>query len=377
MIITLLIVVLLLSTLFYVLFLGRVQFGLRSLTLPQISSAKDPFVSVVVAARNEEGTIATCVEAILNQQYPANLLELIVVNDDSADETELILKKIGATNANVRLISLHKDQDVDSGGKPAAISVGVNVAKGDVILTTDADCIVPPTWVGTMVHGLQPGVAFAAGPVREETNQTLISRIGHLELLGLITTAAGLIGARHPIICNGANLAYRKSAYLAAQGGGGNRMWCDDETLMQRIHTRQLGEIVFVPSSDAMVRTSPNVSLVSFWKQRLRWSAMGGHHEQSSTLMLVLGLYLFFLLLLVSFVTSYFYTELRIWLFFSFVTKLAIDYSTLVAGARVFRDRISIMVFLVAEILHVPYIVITAALGQIASFNWKGRTISS
>jgi len=369
-------VVLLILTLYYVLFLARVQNGLRNLKIQSSSDQHLPFASVVVSARNEEHTIEGCVRRILNQQYPANLYEVIVVDDCSSDRTAAILAQIATTEKRVRVLSAAGGDVHIPVGKPAAISEGVNAAKGSIILTTDADCFVPTTWIATMLRYFQPDVAFAVGPVREQSNRTLLSSLSQLEFQGLITTAAGLIGANRPIICNGANLAYRKTAFLAAQGYGNSGTWCDDETLMHRIRERQLGQIVFVPSVDAYVETTSVNSLSSFWRQRLRWSAKGNHYESTSILLSVVGLYFFFLFLFAEFIGSLFEPQLRIWFLISFALKVLADYSTLVKGAKLFHDRIPGFTFLVAEALHVPYVVVTAGLGQFVSLQWKGRTIS-
>ena len=363
-------------TLYYVLFLTFVQSGLKKLSLVPPLNETTMSASVIVAARNEEGTIEKCVRAIMNQQYAAERYELIVVSDGSTDRTESIVAGLAATNPRIRLLTLSADHSRVSHGKPSAISAGVEAAKGEVILTTDADCIVPPTWIQDMLQSMQADVAFAAGVVYERPERTLLSKLAHLEFLGLVTTAAGLIGSRHPIICNGANLAFRRSSFLAAQGYGESRTWCDDETLMHRIQKRHLGEIVFVPSPGARVETDPARSLVTFWKQRLRWSAQGNHFEGASTLLTVVGLYFFFVLLLLSFVGSFFDVQICICFLIAIAAKIALDYSTLRKGARLFHDRLPVFIFLAAELFHVPYVVITAGLGQFSSFSWKGRRIT-
>jgi cellulose synthase/poly-beta-1,6-N-acetylglucosamine synthase-like glycosyltransferase len=376
MIIPTFIVLLLAFTLYYVFFLVRIQQGLRNLKDHTPTSQELPFASVVVAARNEERTIEQSVRAILCQRYPVDRFELIVVNDGSSDRTGQILAELATTQKNLQILSSQKQEGQGAVGKPASISRGVSAAKGKIILTTDADCFVPITWIATMVQYFEPNVAFAAGPVHERSNRTLLSRLSQMEYLGLITTTAGLIGAHHPIICSGANLAYRRSAFLAAQGFGSHGTWCDDETLMHRIRERNLGDIVFVPSTDATVETNSVDSLSSFWRQRLRWSAKGNHYESISILFSLIGLFFFFLFLLVTFVGSLFDAHLRMWFLISFAAKLVIDYSTLAKGAKLFQRRTAVLTFLIAEVFHVPYVVITAGLGQFISLEWKGRTIN-
>ena len=371
------IAILVVLTIYYVSFLLRVQRGLKNLMVQQDSGQQKPFVSVVIAARNEERTIESCINGILRQRYPTDLYEIIVVDDGSNDRTLSILHHLAASQARIRILSTKSNTEMESVGKPAAISAGVNAARGEIIVTTDADCIVPIAWIGTMVQYLQPPVAFAAGAVRERPNTTFLSKLSALEYLGLITTSAGLIGASRPIICSGANLAYRKSAFLAAQGYGESQTWCDDETLMHRIRERRLGEIAFVASTDALVETSSVNSISSFWKQRLRWSAKGNHYENTGVLLTVIGIYFFFLFLLAAFVGGMFSPTMSLWFVLCMGTKMAFDYSTLAKGARLLNDRVFGLVYLAAEILHVPYVVLTAGIGQFISIQWKGRSINS
>ena len=375
MILTTLIILSVIFTLYYVLFFVLVQSGLRSLNILKHSYQQLPYVSVIVSARNEELNIESCVRNILNQDYPQNLWEILIVDDCSTDRTMTILRQMADKQMELRALSTGGKDEVAPVGKPAAISIGVKAARGEVILTTDADCIVPRTWISTMVGHMGPSVAFIAGPVEEMPNATILSKFSHLEYLGLMTTAAGLIGAHRPILCSGANLGYRKQTFLEAQGYGKNGTWCDDETLMHRIREQRLGEIVFVPSIKALVKTESVNSFASFWRQRLRWSAKGNNYESLPILLSVIGLYVFFLFLLVAFIGSFFDSQLLALFLIPFVLKLAIDYSTLSKGARLFCDRVSSVTFLFAEIFHVPYVVFAAGLGQFVSFEWKGRTI--
>jgi cellulose synthase/poly-beta-1,6-N-acetylglucosamine synthase-like glycosyltransferase len=376
MITTIIIVLLIVATVYYVLFLGNVVRGLRTLQTSIDREGKTRFVSVVLAARNEENAIRSCLEALFAQDYPTHLYEVIVVDDGSSDGTAAVVASIAVHKNSLRLVSARDGAHFIREGKPAALSRGISESKGEVILTTDADCIVPGTWISTMVGSLGPGVAFAAGPVREIPGSSVLSRLAHLEMLGLVTTGAGLIGSGHPIICNGANLAYTKEAFFKAQGFGTDQPWCDDETLMQRIHQRKLGQIIFVSSEEAVVTTGAQQTLRSFWIQRLRWSAKGGHYESTSILLAVVGLYLFFLLSFLSLIGGIWNEQLLVCFLASFFAKLLVDYWTLSAGARTLRDHFSAGVFLFAEVLHAPYIVFTAGLGQFISFQWKGRTLN-
>jgi cellulose synthase/poly-beta-1,6-N-acetylglucosamine synthase-like glycosyltransferase len=370
MIVTISIVLLGCSTLYYVLFLGKVRNGLRRL-LRRGSYDDKPLVSVLVAARNEERTIEACIRSVLDQDYPSNLIEIIVVNDASSDKTGTILRHIVKNNANVHVVTLEEFL----GRKPLALSAAVKESRGEIILTTDADCIVPQTWISGMVRYFQPSIAFVAGPVGEREGPSTFSKLERLEFLGLITTAAGLIGANRPIICNGANLAYKKSAFLSVQGYGETDSWSDDETLMSRIQSRHVGTVTFAADSAVLVTTSSANTLRSFIRQRLRWSAKSGHYEDSTILLQLVAIYFYFLLLLTFVIGSFWAPAVLPWAVLSLLTKGCTEYLTLRAGGGIFRSDVPVIPFLIAEFFHVPYIVVTAAVGQFVSLEWKGRKI--
>lgn len=360
---------------FYSWFVIRVWRGLSNLGPQSVVNKRIPFVSVVVAARNEAGTIEKCISTILGQDYPRNKFEVIVVDDNSTDSTAGLVKKMAKKFRNLQLCKLSPGRNESIGRKPESIALAVSVAKGEIVLTTDADCDVPKTWLKAMTKDFAEDVMFQAGPVVEVQTGSFLNKLESLEFMSLIVTGAGLIGAGRPIICNGANLAYRKSAFKAVQGFEGTVSSNDDETLMQRIFTRNLGKVRFVADPDAVVRTVSNNNLWSFLKQRLRWAAKKGRYEDKTILAELVLLYFFFFVLLGSAGASFFVPELRIPIVTMFGLKIFLDYLTMRRGTRLLKQKLNGLVFLVAELFHVLYIVFTGAVGQFVSQEWKGRSL--
>jgi cellulose synthase/poly-beta-1,6-N-acetylglucosamine synthase-like glycosyltransferase len=357
---------------FYLWFLWTVWRGLGHLSKPAVASPL--FVSVIIAARNEDSTIERCLESLLDQDYPLDAYEIIVVDDHSTDTTFDIVTSM--TNARptgkISAISLRGGA---ASGKPQAISRGIQNARGEIILCTDADCVAPRQWIRSMMACFEPSVAFVAGPVLELPSSSIFSRLQSLEFLGLITTAAGLIGTGTPIICNGANVAYRKSAFLHVSGYGGQDSSCDDETLMQRIVTRNIGRVVFNGDPEATVVTSSPNSFREFWHQRTRWAAKRGRYENAMILFRLVLLYSFFAIALLSAVFAL--SEPALWTLIVpvFLLKTVGDLLVLQRGAKMLRQRISLLYFVIAELFHVPYIALAGLISQFASIRWKGRTL--
>jgi cellulose synthase/poly-beta-1,6-N-acetylglucosamine synthase-like glycosyltransferase len=358
---------------YYLLFLWDVRQGLDSEIRP-LSTAM-PFVSVIVAARNEEHNIQQCVQALTHQEYNRNKYELIIVDDHSRDRTSAFAKEAASAEATPVTTLLALSDELGTCGKPAAIARGIEVAKGEIILCTDADCSPPARWISSMVRCFEPSVAFVAGPVMEGASPSIFSGLQRLEFLGLITTAAGLIGSGNPIICNGASIGYRKSAFQDVQGYGKSAGPCDDETLMQRMLRRNIGQVVFNFDSNSTVLTPTPATLADFFRQRIRWASKRGHYEDKLILARLMGIYFFFLFLFLSMIITVINPSLETPVLVVLLIKVLAELAVLTKGARIFRQRIRPIQFLVAELFHVPYIVLAGLIGQIISMRWKDRNL--
>ena len=109
-----------------------------------------PFISIIIPARNEEKVIGSCIQSIISQHFPTNNFEIIVVNDHSTDTTANVV--LSFKQENIHLINLEdftKDQILNS-YKKKSIETAMRFAKGELIVTTDADCLAPPKWLETL-----------------------------------------------------------------------------------------------------------------------------------------------------------------------------------------------------------------------------------
>ena len=338
-------------------------------------------ISVIIAARNEAQSIIPCLESILNQNYPKELFEIILVDDHSDDGTKQIVERHCLSSVTVFALSdyLRADQTIQS-FKKKAIGLGIQKAKGQIIVTTDADCIVPTNWLRHMEYQfVQNGVYMVAGPVSFYDERNLLERFQSLDFLGMmIITGAGISG-QWMRMCNGASLAYLKSMFLKVDGFAGidHLASGDDMLLMHKIAAQYPQKIAFIKSKDALVLTKAKSSWSSFFQQRLRWATKSrGYQEKIVTLVLAV-VFLNCVLLLLGFLLLPFLGWMMIlgWLFLAMVKSMA-DFFLLKEATRFFGRRDLRFSIGVSQLLHVMYIVIIGVAANVKrQYIWKGRKV--
>lgn len=269
-----------------------------------------PKVTVVVAARNEEKDIVSLLEGLAAQIYPSGLLEIIVVNDDSTDRTPIV---VSAYIKNYGKLSQHsfsliyslyagKKRPVPSGrassrnlsllfnqqaGKKQAIRTGIEKASGDVILTTDADCLVGHEWV--MEHALiygSVGADMVLGEVFQKPDRSFASHFGVFEFSALQAITESAVAAGKPVMCNAANMSFRKEVYLRHVGELHPDLPSGDDMFLLHAVSRAGGIIRFAGSRTAAVETASAVTAAALLRQRARWASKTFHYLDGATLIL-------------------------------------------------------------------------------------------
>ena len=360
---------------FYVLFLIDVIKGLKNLNYPNFGKNEKHSLSIVIPFRNEEENILNVLKSIEAQNYPEDLYEVIFVNDHSEDKSVEILKSF-ITKHNIKIISA-----TETGNKRAfkkkAILQGIELASGELIVLTDADCLHSPEWLNSLVNHFDKDTAFVSGPVEFISDGSFFSELQQLEFYGLIIVGAGLIGVNKPVICNSANLAFRKNVFFEV--GGYNDQFHlssgDDELLMQKIHRQTKYKIKFAPEINAIVKTKPNKTLKEFFNQRKRWASKSLFYKNAALKIKLMFLVLFYIALpLQLFLGIYLSPYFLISFLVSLTVKFLFEYFTLNIGKKIFAS-LKFKYFLLAELFHLPYIIISSLSGLIGNFEWKGREL--
>lgn len=328
-------------------------------------------VSVIVPFRNEALCIKDLVEDLKHQQYPN--FEVLMVDDHSSDESVAIVKRCTTGYDNFMVLSSVEN------GKKQAISFGVQHAKGSVIITTDADCRLTPHWLSCMVRPFgDASVKMVSGGVTIIEDNTFFSQLQALEFVSLIGTGAAMIGLQRPVLCNGANLAFRKEAFEKVRGYEGNVHIAsgDDEFLMRKIDAAYKHSIRFVNMEDAVVRTKATPSPTIFFQQRLRWAGKWRHN--SSLIAMLLALYVLFLQLsLIVTMGMLFSGDDKLIAIAAVILfcRAALEFVFLKQVCTFLKLRWRWNVFFVLQLAYPFYVVITGLFAQGLTTEWKGRRV--
>lgn len=333
------------------------------------TQSQQPMVSVVIAARNEEENISACLNGLASQDYPADKYEVLVVNDRSTDRTQERIKAFVQKDARFRLVNI-TEASPEMAPKKWALDTGIRHSLGEIILTTDADCIVRPGWISAMVRYFENDVGIVAGfsPLDRFLSSSFLQRLIALDALALAGIAAGSFGVGYPLTCTGRNLAYRKSVFR--QVGGfeaiGHFTSGDDDLLLHRIRRKTDWKCRYAVDPDSVVSSKPPTTMKAFFSQRTRHASKGRHYDAVLKIGLI-AVYLMNALLLISAVL------VRLWPLFIgvFLAKSLFEFVSIRKTALLFGQQKALMVFPIAALIHPLYILVFGLWGQFGNFKWK------
>ena len=360
----------------YLFFLQRIFRGLKNLTLTANEKLPYEFISIIIPFRNEEENILASLKSIESQFYPEEKFEVIYVDDFSEDNSlELLASNI--KKDNIRVLSVPNDFSVNA-HKKRAVRYGIENAKGDIIVTTDADCVHDEEWLKSLVLSFDSVAGFISGPVEFETDNGLFSEFQKLEFAGLVLCGAGLIGSGHPTICNAANIAYRKKVFDEV-GGFKDQMNLssgDDELLMQKISKDSDFKVKFCIDKKAIVKTSANKTIGEFYQQRKRWASKGLFYNDKSLVLKLILIYAFYVGLIAQLILGLFYHPIFLLSFLgAFLFKFIFEFRILYKGKEILFNNLHLKYLFIAEIFQIPYIIFTGLVGAFGNYLWKARKV--
>jgi poly-beta-1,6-N-acetyl-D-glucosamine synthase len=332
-------------------------------------------ISVIVPYRNEEKKLPSLLNSLLAQHYPIDNLEIILVNDHSTDGSERVVEEYAYGRPQIISGAL----DVSRTGKKQALSFGIAQAKGEIIVTTDADCNFSTQWVSKINEVFTDHhCKMAIGAVNMQPNSSFFSRLQAMEFASLIGVAAATVSYSAPTLCNGANLAFLKTVFIEVDGYAGNLHIPsgDDEFLMRKIIAKHPGGITFLNDGESVVSTQPASSVSEFLQQRIRWAGKWKANPSIVSRLLAVFVFLFQLSYLGAGVCVAFEIVSLDAFLILVIGKFLLEFIFLYQVSVFLKIRWRWISFIALQLIYPFYVLWVGLMAQRQSVKWKDRVMT-
>lgn len=367
--------ILLFITLCYCTLIIWLIFGIRKvndLNLKQSSNTND--FSIVVPFRNEEESISNLLKSVLTIDYPIANFEVIFVDDESSDASR---NKITDSLKDSKIkYSIINNYRYSNSPKKDAVTNAIKKAQFNWIITTDADCYLPETWLtsyNNFIDSKQPKMVVS--PVIYRNDGSFFEEFQYLDFISLQNATIGCFGIEKPFLCNGANLAYRKDIFESLNGFENNNHVAsgDDVFLLEKFTERFPNDVHYLKHYDAIVATEPAHSFKTLVQQRVRWAAKTTSYNNWFSKFVGLIVLLMNATILDAFIFNVIgvinFNQLLLFLFL----KIIIDHIFLNTTSKFFRRPICVRYYLINSLLYPVFSVYIAFYAMLFNYKWKGR----
>jgi cellulose synthase/poly-beta-1,6-N-acetylglucosamine synthase-like glycosyltransferase len=228
-----------------------------------------PFISILIAARNEEKNIDRCLEALARLNYPASHFEVLIGNDQSEDTTGLLTEKFIKDHRNFKLISI-QSQLGNAKGKANVLAQLAHHAKGEFYFITDADISVPENWIREMLSYYKPGLGIVSG-LSLINDKSILSQFQNLEWIfafGMVKVSSEV---NIPVSAIGNNMFITKEAYWSTGGYEKISFSVTEDLELFRETLKKGWEYKNLANEGVLSYSKPMLSFAKILSQRKRW----------------------------------------------------------------------------------------------------------
>jgi cellulose synthase/poly-beta-1,6-N-acetylglucosamine synthase-like glycosyltransferase len=352
---------------FYLLQLLTYSIGIY-LSCREKPNHKEPSVSVIIAARNEEQYLGNCLLSLSKVDYPKEKLEVIVINDHSTDNTKHIIENCSKYFQNFKTITPEK-RNWHLIGKTNAIAQGIEITSGEIIITSDADCVFKTSWVKDLVKYHDDKTGIVSGFTYVETNSQF-DGMQSLDWIYLLAVASGSFGIGIPLACVGNNMSFSKKAYDEVGGYENLRFSVtEDFALLQGIAKTKRWKCKYPVDAGNLILSKPCTTLKELFYQRKRWGRGGKKAPFIGLVLMAAGFLISGLVLCVPFLPVG--IGYKIFLIFF---KCMLDFIFLLYPLKKFNLLYLYKYLFVFEIYYTVYVFLLPFLVVFTpKVKWKGR----
>ena len=330
---------------------------------------------MIIPFRNEAEHLPLLLKTISELNYPKTLFEILFVDDDSSDNSvKRIEKFISKFKNDAKIISnIRKTQSP----KKDALFTAIELASHDWIVTTDADCELPKYWLDSFDCFIQShDTKYIVAPVTYSKANSFFERFQILDFLSLQGATIGGFGIKKPFLCNGANLAYKKSFFYKIGGFEGNTSIAsgDDVFLLEKAMKSDPKSVQYLKNLHATVKTLPEPNLKNLISQRKRWAAKTSNYSNLfGKLTGISVLFMNALIICLIMITLVGIIHPKV-LIYTFIIKFCLDFLLLFKTVRFFNQEQYLLSYLFSSIFYPFFSVYVAFASIFKGYEWKGRT---
>lgn len=323
--------------------------------------------TIIVPFRNEVENLPILLDSLSKLNYPMELFEVILVDDESEAPFKVPSLKfqVSITN-NIR---------ISNSPKKDAIVTAMQIVNTDWIITTDADCVVNKNWLLTLDNYIQlHNVSMIAGAVTYDCKNLFLHHFQQLDLASLQGATIGSFGIKKAFMCNGANFAYTKTFFQELDGFNGNDAIAsgDDVFLLQKAVEQFPEKVHYLKSENNIVITKPLNDWKSLFYQRVRWASKTSSYQSRFGKGLGLLVFMGNLSLVLGFILSVLGLFSFLNIFLLFVLKFAVD-TVLIYKSQRFLTKTKMSYLILSSLLYPFFSVSVALYSLFGKYEWKGR----
>ena len=334
--------------------------------------------SVIIPFRNEALNLPDLLLSLSVLNYPADLFEILLINDDSEDFFSDIIEEFTRENPNLNLRLINNIRKTNS-PKKDAINTAINESKFEWIVTTDADCMIPKLWLllfNQFIEDEQP--LFISAPVKFREQHSFLFHFQNLNFISLMGSTLGGFGLKKPFMCNGANLCYRKDAFFKLKGFEDNTHIAsgDDIFLMEKMSIAFPEKIKFLKSDEAIVKTNTENNWKLFLNQQIRWASKSTSYKSMFAKFVGLCVFLENLIVLILGISVLLFPKFWIYFMLVLTIKIIVDFILITQTSIFLKNTKSLIYYLPTSLLYPFFIVFTGCLSVLKNYEWKGRSFT-
>jgi cellulose synthase/poly-beta-1,6-N-acetylglucosamine synthase-like glycosyltransferase len=322
--------------------------------------------SIVVPFRNEAENLPKLLHSLSLLNYPKELFEVILVDDDS--------EEVFSVPSIMFSLKVIQNERKTNSPKKDAINTAITVAKNDWIITTDADCIVQNNWLLSYDNYIQKKkVKMVAAGVSYLPKKGFLHDFQNLDFLSLQGVTIGSFGLQLAFMCNGANFAYQKLFFHELNGFERNDTVAsgDDVFLLQKAIRFDKKLVGFLKNKESIIATQSVGSWQELFNQRVRWASKSTGYSSNFgkfLALLVLSTNLIWIINFILWLTSL--LDENYFILFIAV-KFVVDLVVLLQARRYFDVKVQRV--LLSSVLYPFFSVAVAFYSLLGNYEWKGR----